>query len=351
MLDGMALPRVCAVVLSWNGLADTLECLGSIRGVDYPGLQVVVVDNGSQDGSAAAVRATYPEVTVIENGRNLGYAGGNNVGIRHALGTGAEYIWLLNNDTALDPGCLRALVDAAGATPRCGLVTPRVLDYDERDHRQQCGAVLDLVRGEMRAIEGPDVATAQDGRLLLVWGVAMLFPRAVPEQVGFLHEGYFAYFEDAEFSLRAARAARENAMVPSAVVYHKRARSLGGLRAPTRVYLMTRNEYHFWHDALRGRARRARLRGQAADAIASALELRRAGHAEAAEACLEGTWDGIRRVFGPRRPGARVPGPVRWLMARHPYLSSNLLQGRYREVLGAAFRRAGPSGDRANGSD
>ena len=93
------MPRVTVVVLNWNGLADTLECLNSLVRLDYPTHEVVVVDNGSTDGSVQVFREQFPMATVFETGENLGYTGGNNAGLRHALAQGADYVLLLNNDT------------------------------------------------------------------------------------------------------------------------------------------------------------------------------------------------------------------------------------------------------------
>src|ERR1700730_11710283 len=102
-------PRVVVVVLTWNGRDDTLLCLESLQGVDYPNWEVLVVDNGSEDGSVDAIHGDYPEIVVIETGKNSGYAGGNNVGIESALRRGAEFILLLNNDTTVAPDMLQAL--------------------------------------------------------------------------------------------------------------------------------------------------------------------------------------------------------------------------------------------------
>src|SRR5690242_13465997 len=113
----MAQPLISVVVLNWNGKIDTLECLESLARVDYPNFEVIVVDNGSADDSVAAIRQQFPDVMVLETGANLGYAGGNNVGIRKALEDQASYVLLLNNDTVVHPQLLTSLVEAAAAVP------------------------------------------------------------------------------------------------------------------------------------------------------------------------------------------------------------------------------------------
>jgi len=106
-------PKVEIIILNWNRFRDTAECLESVFRIRYPNFSVVVVDNGSEDDSAAQVENTFDRVTLIRNRENLGYAEGNNVGIRHALENGADYVWLLNNDTVVDREALAALVDLA----------------------------------------------------------------------------------------------------------------------------------------------------------------------------------------------------------------------------------------------
>src|SRR3972149_12101418 len=103
-------PKVAIIVLNWNGKNDTLECLASIDKMDYPSIYVILVDNGSQDGSVAAIQRKFPEVMIVETKSNLGFAGGNNMGIRYALRNGAEYVLVLNNDTIVDPQLIKSFL-------------------------------------------------------------------------------------------------------------------------------------------------------------------------------------------------------------------------------------------------
>src|SRR5271154_4715210 len=116
-------PFIWIVVLNWNGLSDTLACLESLRHLNYANRRVLVVDNGSTDGSVAGLRRA-PEVEVIEAGRKLGYARGNNLGIRYALERGADFILVLNNDTTVDPMLLDELIAAAERNPGVGCFGP-----------------------------------------------------------------------------------------------------------------------------------------------------------------------------------------------------------------------------------
>jgi GT2 family glycosyltransferase len=127
---GSRLPLVNVVVLNWNQLELTLECLESLQDVQYPHLHITLVDNGSTDGSATEIRSRYPGVQVIESAHNLGFSAGNNVGIRHAMEQGADYVVLLNNDTVVDSSFVTALVEVGEADRELGLLAPKMFYYD-----------------------------------------------------------------------------------------------------------------------------------------------------------------------------------------------------------------------------
>src|SRR5438477_3617076 len=126
---------VWIVVLNWNGLTDTLACVESLRELHYAERRVIVVDNGSTDGSVGALRSASSRlgIEIIETGKNLGYAGGNNLGIRHALDHGADFILVLNNDTTVDPLLLDELVGAADQHPEAGCFGPWIFYMHDRE--------------------------------------------------------------------------------------------------------------------------------------------------------------------------------------------------------------------------
>ena len=119
--------EVAIIVLNWNNAPDALECLRSLEQLDYTGYRAVVVDNGSANDSVATIAAAYPDVTILEAGENLGYTGGNNLGLEYALNNDCDYVWLLNDDVTVAPDSLSALVSAALAEPRAGFLGPKVL--------------------------------------------------------------------------------------------------------------------------------------------------------------------------------------------------------------------------------
>ena len=140
-------PLVYIVVLSWNGREDTLSCLRSLEPVWNERTKGIVVDNGSSDGTPDAVRAAIAGVEVLEAGRNLGFTGGNNIGLRFALDRGADYVLLLNNDTIVDPGFLREMLSVATVSEGIGFVSPKIYFLDPPDLLWFAGARFSTWKG------------------------------------------------------------------------------------------------------------------------------------------------------------------------------------------------------------
>lgn len=219
------MPQVVIIILNWNGLADTLECLASLTRLDYPACEVVVVDNGSTDGSVEAIQKRFPALTLIENGKNLGYAEGNNVGLRYALAQAADYALLLNNDTEVAPDFLLQLVDAAEADSLIGIAGPTIYYHERPGVIWSAGGAIDWRRGKtwMVGLNTPDVGQfgVAPREVDFVTGCALLVKRAVMEQAGLLDERFFAYYEEVEWCVRTRRLGFGIIHVPKARVRHK----------------------------------------------------------------------------------------------------------------------------------
>lgn len=212
-------PNAAVVLLNWNGRRDTIECLRSLEDLDYPGCEVVVVDQGSADDSVDRIREAHPAVTLIEAGKNLGFAGGNNLGTRYALEQGAEYVWLLNNDTVTDPRALTAMVEVAENDSKIGAVGS-VLYYMEEPERVQAwgGERVSLLWGTVRPHKGP----TPGGSLQYLTGASLLMKSEALRDVGLLDEGFFPiYWEDAEFGFRLRKAGWGLAVAGDARIWHK----------------------------------------------------------------------------------------------------------------------------------
>jgi GT2 family glycosyltransferase len=223
---------LAAVVLNWNGGEDTLAALASLDGVD-----TICVDNGSSDGSDRAVEERFPSVELLRTGANLGFAGGNNAGIRRALERGAELVLLLNNDAVAGPGLVDALARAAAARPDAGLLACTILHED--GSVQYAGASFAArlgYSGRVSTAVPPgltDVARAD--------GAALAVTRTAVERAGLLDESLFLYVEDVEWSLRVRAAGLAVVLVPDARVRHRGSAASGGAASTTNLYYDTRN--------------------------------------------------------------------------------------------------------------
>jgi GT2 family glycosyltransferase len=230
-------------ILNWNGREDTLRCLEALSGVRGE-FTTVVADNGSTDGSAAAIRAAYPHLELIENGANLGYSGGNNAAIRHALDHGAEWVVLLNNDAEPEPGMLEALTAAAARHPRAGVLAGKLMFEDGRvQWAGQRVALLTGYSGRPRGSGRPDgFAYRIEGRTDRAVGALMAVSRAAIDRAGLLDEDLFAYVEDVDWSLRIRAAGLDCVFVPTARAAHRVSASTGGAAGSTHtVYYGARN--------------------------------------------------------------------------------------------------------------
>jgi GT2 family glycosyltransferase len=228
--------NLVAVVVSWNGRDDTLDALESLRGID-----TVVVDNGSVDGSADEIAERFPDVELIRAGVNLGFAGGNNAGIRRALDRGADWVLLVNNDATVEPGIVEALAAAAEARPDAGVLACKVL-FADSDRLWYAGAGFNPYLGRSRheRFGKPDEpGTLRD--TVRATGAAMAVSRAAIEKAGLLDEELFLYAEDLEWCLRIKAAGFAVVYVPGARVRHRVTAASGGAGSPTASYYEARN--------------------------------------------------------------------------------------------------------------
>jgi GT2 family glycosyltransferase len=241
-------PSVVIIILNWNGLADTLACLGSLSHLDYPSYEILVVDNGSEDGSAAAIRKAYPLVQVIETGENLGYVGGNNLGLEYACTRNAAYALLLNNDTEVSANFLSKMVELAEADSKIGVVGPTIYYAEPSDMIWSAGGKLDL-RSGLTLLDGMDqIDRGQFGvaprRVDFVTGCALLVKIPVINEVGKLDSRFFAYFEENEWCLRVTQAGYKIYHLPTAQIWHKISPDHRE-HSPQVYYYMTRNRLLF----------------------------------------------------------------------------------------------------------
>jgi len=229
-------PLAFTVLLNWNGWKDTVECLSSLQKLEYGNNRALVVDNGSTNDSVQHIRAQFPQVEIIEMGKNLGFAGGCNAGIRAAIDRGAKYVWLLNNDTTMDPGALRAMVEMAEADSRLGAVGSVIYDMHP-PHRVQAwgGGRINLWFGRSSHC----TKEASGNELDYLTGASLLLRREALEDVGLLDEGFFMYWEDADQCFRLRKAGWKLGVACESHVRHKESASLGKTNSTFDLYVWT----------------------------------------------------------------------------------------------------------------
>jgi GT2 family glycosyltransferase len=239
------------VVLNWNCWEDTLACLASLGNLDYPAFQILVVDNGSKDGSEARIHEAYPDVEILQTGRNLGYAGGNNVGVRRALAGGADYILLINPDVVVEPSMLRSLVDFARSHPRVAALSPVIRHRDETLSVWFGGSHIDwanlqTVHHHQELPPGVFVSSGWSS------GCCLLASTAALKRVGLLDERYFLYFEEVDLCQRLIAQGYTVGVWSDAVAFHQPHGSVEQ-NSMRYQYYMIRNSFLFftryapWH--------------------------------------------------------------------------------------------------------
>lgn len=275
-VGGQNWPRVVAIVLNWNGWQDTVECLESLQGLKYPAQRVVLVDNGSTDDSLEQIKAwargeirvvspvlggspaVKPVVwveyerglaeaggaaeeesvleaaradrrlVIIRTERNLGFAGGMNVGIRYACVRGAEYVWLLNNDTVVEAGTLTDLISAIADLDSVGIAGPLCLDYYQPQSVVDSIGVIRPWRGVIGGVP-KTLRLDERGRadVELIYGFNMLVSAASMRAAGLMDERFFLYVEETEWCVRMRRKGWRLVYVSTSRAWHKGARSTG----------------------------------------------------------------------------------------------------------------------------
>ncbi len=244
-----SLPKVFAITLNWNRKEDTASCIRSLRKMSYPNFEIVAIDNGSEDGSVAFLKQEFgDDIHIVANEKNLGYAEGFNSGINYAMEKGADYLFILNNDTKIDPEALTELVTVARRDETIGFVSGKVYYYDDTDVLQTVGKRTDPV-----TIVGPHVGEGEtdtgqyeeEKDYEFMDDIYLLVRRVVVETVGIYSPEFFLYFEETDWCARVRRAGYRIVYTPKAKIWHKGSLSSGGGTNPVNTYWNARNRYVF----------------------------------------------------------------------------------------------------------
>lgn len=242
----MPAPKVSIIIVNYNGAEDTNECLNSLKKIDYENYEVIVVDNASGDASFVLnkMHQDFSDVKILALPHNHGFAGGNNAGINHALGNGAEYMLLLNNDTVIARDFLTRMVEAAQSDECAAFVGAKIYFLNEPKRIWFNGADFSWISGGKHYQYGqidPDPDETRLKNTGYVTGCALLARAKVIQDIGLLSEDFFMYYEDVDWSLRAQKAGYKTIVAPAAHIWHKVSRSAEKMGVPVIHYYHIRN--------------------------------------------------------------------------------------------------------------
>jgi len=215
-------PLVYIIVLNWNGVEHLGECFSSLNNLEYANTRLIMVDNGSDDGSVDFVKQHFPKVEIIMLRKNIGFAAGNNAGMRHAMKQGAKYIALLNNDTAVHPRWISELVAVAEADSQVGVCATKMLYYDNRKIINGFGVVMNRLChcwDKYNKCFIDSVKNTED--VLAACGGAFFIRAECIRKVGYFDPAYFIYLEDVDLCIRLWNIGYKVITVPLAMIYHK----------------------------------------------------------------------------------------------------------------------------------
>lgn len=240
-------PLVYIILLNYNGYKDTIECINSLEKISYKNYKIVIVDNASTDGSEDILKNEFPHHIFIQTGSNLGFAGGNNVGIKYALENGADYILLLNNDTVVEPNFLEPLVEYADKDNKVGIVGGKINYYHNRNKIWSAGGKVNLFTGSTYHFglnKNNSDYINKFNKVKFLTGCVQLIKKDLINDIGFLDEDYFLYYEDTDYCTRAVKNGWKLVYIPNSIIYHKVSSSTKK-SSPIQLYYLTRNRMLF----------------------------------------------------------------------------------------------------------
>lgn len=240
--------QVYIILINYNNYKDTIQCVASLRKINYNSYTIVIVDNSSMDDSAAHLKSELKDCILIESKKNLGFAGGNNIGMKYALKKGADFILLLNNDTLVEKNFLSNMVAAFSKGKDIGIVGCKIMYYPQTNKIWFGGGKIDWfkfigIHFGMRENDTGQVDLEKE--IDFMTGCCMLIKREVVEKVGGLPEEYFMYFEDVDYCVKVKEGGYKIWYNPKAVIYHKIGLSSGGEESPFAIKWCTRNRLIF----------------------------------------------------------------------------------------------------------
>ena len=287
--------KVFAIILNFNHASETIECIESLSKQTYSNLQILVVDNGSEDGSPQIIAAKFPSVTQINLPENLGFSRGINAGISHALTSGADYLFIINNDTILDSSCIETLVSST--KENTGILAPIIYYRSQPDKIWSIGGKLSPLTLDMHThttIQWTQVDLPESLDQDFVTGCGMFIPRKTFDEIGFFDEKYFLYYEDIDFCHSVRSAGFKIVAIKQAKMWHKVALSSGGLDSPNERYWSARSGIRYFRKHARVWQYLFIIPWRLGSAIRTTIRLINSNKLDALAAYWRGIKDGIK---------------------------------------------------------
>lgn len=242
-------PLVYIVIINYNNYQDTIECLESLKKINYKNFKIVIIDNNSSNKSVSKLEASYKEYKIIKLQENIGFAGGNNVGIKEAIDNYAQFVLLLNNDTIVEPNFLNKMIESfyRNDGSNIGIVGAKIYSYYDKQLSESAGDI-DFFKfiTTNDAHKKKDICNLEK-QTNFISGCCMLINKDVFDKVGFLPEEYFMYYEDTDFCVKTLEEGFKISYNPEAIIYHKISSSSGGKQSPFSIKWNNRNRIIFMH--------------------------------------------------------------------------------------------------------
>lgn len=213
------------MIINWNGLADTIECINSLRNINYTNYEIIVVDNGSEDNESSKLRNEFKNIKIVKLEKNLGFANANNIGILLGIQHDSQYVLLLNNDTIVDKDFLKELISIGELNNDIGILGPVMYYYDSTSKVWFSGGKINLYTRHTQQTEMLNSKNAHFQVTDYIAGACILIKKDVLAKIGLLPREYFLGWEDIDFCLSAKRNGYQVVFVPSSKIWHKVSRS------------------------------------------------------------------------------------------------------------------------------
>ncbi|EMU55906.1 glycosyltransferase family 2 protein [Clostridium butyricum] len=240
--------KIGIVIVNYNGIKYNEDCINSIFNSSYKNIEIVIVDNNSKDNSIEKLKNIYSDrIIIIENNKNLGFAGATNIGIKYCMKSGCDYLLLLNNDTVINKHMISNMLYTSERYNGC-VVSPKIYYFEPNNMIWSAGGEIKWSRGYTLQYGMKEIDKGQydiEKRISFATGCCMLIPKNIIKAIGLISEEYFLYFEDTDYCVKIQQAGYEIYYEPKAFMYHKVSASTGGENSPSYIYYFYRNRLYF----------------------------------------------------------------------------------------------------------